>query len=1744
MQLTLRDLNEASSSDRKQLLNDLIRYQLAEFLSLGSIDEIEPDERFADLGTDSLQAVDFKIRLEKLLDCSLRSTILFEYPRVDLLVEHLHDCLWQNRSEPLAPATLPHIKNDHVPSQTLDKIAIVALECRFPEVASAADLWTAVLTNRLLQVAPYNQTIPYGYGRIDCVPNAQELLALQAIGISDQTFRKVDRQQKLLLLMIAKAFELSGISFNSFKSSATGVFIGCQPIIADSDQYPTHYDENVAYQIPVSNKLSFQLDLQGPSEVSSTFCSSVFVALHRAIQSIHRGECEQAIVGGVNVISERDFIWSASHGRYDSILSSTNQTRSFSNSANGFVRSEGVGTLVIKPLLSALKEGQNVLAIISSSAVHHGGRSYNLESPNVKGMHGAILSGFQNAKLHTDECDYVEAHGIGNIHADAIEWSTINNTLRSYSQNHHKRWRISTIKPSVGHPEFAAGIASITKAIYALRNQTIPGIAGLQQLNDEIDQDSALIATPGNTHWESTNNPRRVALSTYGIGGVNSAVLLEEYASTSQLPSTPRELPRDSRIKIASTPSECLSTEEQKKATLKIQLSDQLQQVLYTSVHKSLGISESKLDVNLSPLDYGIDSIKIGRLVQRLNEELGVRIKLSQIFALNSFSDFFQLVANLTDKKFKSLSTIRTTSTQRRISHDGSYSLSETQKGLWYISEQMEKSTSFNVPLLFTLKNNLRLDKSRIEEAVRLLLEKHPILRARICLDNDTGDLQQSFSTTSKCAQVQEMEIPGDENTYDACWKLLRIPFRLDSPPLIRLYILRNASKGQVHVYFVIHHIVIDGLSAIQLIESFWDFYIELETKHYGSFQTQPDFAFLDFIEWERNYLGSPDATQSELWWSNYLADTPTAINLPYEKVKSNCEIDSGVRCESISIDNDLFDQVKLRASEKYVNLSVYLMTCFGILLNKISNDEEFALTTPVSVRPLAQFEKGIGCFINLVITRFKIDLDESFEQALARVKKSFLEVLDHSELPYSRILKAAQLSLGHSSEPVFPVSFTYQNIFDAWSKIHSLDSPVTPQLDVFQEIEDDYTLEVYDFRNCLQINLKYQSRLFSQATIRRQLGYLLRIIEQSIQDSSKRICQFEILSGNEKERLLNHFNKTSVSFPTNKTVAQLFVEQSQRTPNNKALEFAGRVYSYKQLEMATFQFTSFLNQLSVVPGNIIAVVMDRSASAIITVLGILRAGCTYLPIDPATPSVRIRFMIEDAKVSVVCINDRLHASITESLKDIIPNVHILSYEEFERQANERELSKQDFSSAIGPDSIGSESLAYIMYTSGTTGVPKGVMVRHRSLTNLALAMIKLYEMTATDKVLQFASLSFDMSVEEIFPSLISGASVCIREDDDLIPWRFSSLVLDNHITIANLPPAFFAVLDELPLSKKEEVFNQLRIIAFGGDSLPASTVKALAEYNVQLFNVYGPTECTVNAAAEKIEDREIITIGKPIENTQLYILDKHQQLVPIGVVGELYIGGEGVAAGYLNNQGLTDEKFVNIAYTKDQVYRTGDLARWLDDGRVEHLGRNDDQVNVRGFRVEIGEVETAMSKIANVLQVAVIAKRSHNTNQLVAYFTSEHDLSNENLRAVLSESLPAYMIPDAFYRIDELPLTSNRKIDRKALRDRKDFFIERTNVVGARTDSENRLTAIWQEVLGVETISIEDDFFRLGGESLKAIQVVARISRNLGVTVTLKTFFTLQTIRRISEFVDSQESTLAADSFHYFTTDRPPVIL
>ncbi|WP_345027411.1 amino acid adenylation domain-containing protein [Flavivirga jejuensis] len=1577
-----------------------------------------------------------------------------------------------------------------VDSEKLD-VAIIGMGGRFSSASTEEELWDKTISNSQLKVDGLNAEVSYGK-----LADLEYESVCATLNLSEFDLSMMSFQERLIFEELTKSMLKYGVKKEDLSSKPTGVFLAAQQQIYKGG---TGDSFSLVHLIP--NKISYHLNLKGPSEFVNTACTSSYVAIHRAIQSMASGECEQAIIGGINVISPEEM--SIEISEFNEVFSKKGYTLSFGDNADGYVRSEGVGVLIIKLLEHAKKENNQVLGVIKGSSVFHGGKGFSFDAPNPKGLKNVIEKSLMKSSIPVDTIDYVEAHGIANRIADAMELEAIDSVYKKYSKNPKKKWHIGTVKPVIGHTELVSGIASIIKVLKAFEHKMIPGIAGLEQINTELNPNHSLVFNKQSQYWENGNHPRRAALNSYAVGGMNAHIVLEEYSK----PGVDKE-PRNSTFE---------ERKGENRTNQEANNRESLQNKIKSIAEDTFEIKMEALDLSLSPIDYDFDSVKVIQFVRRINEYFEVEVKMGQILSADDFESAFNIIemaiTNLNgnvDEKEKEKKTL-----------PEKYPLSEGQKGLWHIQLFDPNSIVYNVPVGLCLKGDI--DADLIYKVAEHILEAYPALRVVFAMDAE-GELFQELRPANGLLLQDVQELKDDENSNDVFKRLLHTPFDL-SKEVIRLHVRINKREQKTYALFVIHHAVFDGTSFTPFISMFTKSLKQLRMGNSLSKNRASDRTYFDFVAWEIDYIQSKQGLEDLSYWQEKLSGDIEKLSLPYDHVDEEAlEVYETNGIEKIELDGELLKVLKSNAKSLKVNLSLYLLVAFKILLNRLTNQEDILVTMPTSGRPKEEFEKGIGYYVNMMLTRTEVSGEKGFLDVLKALKSEFMVAIDHLKYPYPKMLTEIGLVKG-SGDTLFSTSFIYQNIFDETLNLNP-EAEVRFMDSVQQEIINEYSMEILDLEEQFTIQIKYKKKLFSDSSIKRHLEYYKRILEATITNPNIKVTNVKMLSEKEESQQLYVWNDTKVTYPKGKSIHELFETQAKQTPNKIALMFEGTALTYEALEFRSRKLAIYLQNRGVKTETLVGIFMERSIEVIVTILGVLRSGGAYVPIDCDYPNERINYIVNDSIVNgndenatkLILTQDYLKKDLVNTIEN--QNIEVFSIAS-DWNDNEIILNTTENLKSVGTPN----NVAYIMYTSGSTGQPKGVVVEHKNVVRL-VKNSNFYAFCSEDVLLTTGALSFDATTVEFFGPLLNGGKLVVSSREVLLNNQLlSQIIIKNNVNIMWFTSGWLNQIVEADC----DLFKNLKTVLVGGEKLSPKHIRELKNncHDLEIINGYGPTENTTFSLTYKIEevDDSDIPIGKPINNTTAYILNDSNKLQPVGVSGELCLGGDGVARGYLNRQDLTDEKFISNFFDKGRLYKTGDLARWLPDGNIEFIGRIDNQVKIRGFRIELGEIENAINNHEHVQSSVVIIKDYNGSKNLIAFCILERtELNVPGLKDYLSKTLPDYMIPASIVPIEEIPLTVNGKIDRKALLNRNIEVSREAKFISPTTETEERLAEIWQEILSIDQVSLNDNFFELGGHSLLVTKLLSRIHKKFNVDLELSKLFDFPDLQGLAKEVDSSQ--------------------
>ncbi|MGC1676242.1 MAG: amino acid adenylation domain-containing protein [Candidatus Binataceae bacterium] len=1054
------------------------------------------------------------------------------------------------------------------------------------------------------------------------------------------------------------------------------------------------------------------------------------------------------------------------------------------------------------------------------------------------------------------------------------------------------------------------------------------------------------------------------------------------------------------------------------------------------------------------------------------------------------------------------------------VSRNGDMPLSFAQQRLWFIDQLDPGSSVYNFPVAVHLSGSLNLPALKL--SLNEIVKRHEALRTTVAtLDGrPTQIIVPLLSLALPIVDLRDLLEPERKEEVQrlATNEALR-PFDLAEGPLVRATILRLSDNEHVGL-LTMHHIVCDGWSTGILIREMAALY---EAFCSGKPVLLPDLPiqYADFAHWQRSWLEGEVLETQLAYWRRQLGGAPPLLDLPTDHTRPMVQTFRGAH-QSLRLSQNLSAGLKALSRQHGVTLFMTLLAAFKILLHCYTSQEDISIGTPIANRNRLELEGLIGFFVNTLVVRTDLSGDPDFPELLRRVREVCLGAYAHQDLPFERLVEELHLERNLSRNPLFQVMFVLQNV--RLEKLELQGLTLEPIEVDSGTTHFDLTLHIADTGPDLIATMAYNTDLFDFRTIARMLQHLEIVLQTVCTSPNLHLSELQLLTDAERQ-LLVKWNDSRVAQPNALCVHQLFEAQVDRTPNAIAVSFEDEELTYEQLNRRANQLAHHLRAQGVGPEVPVGICVAHSLEAIVGLLGILKAGGVYTPMDPAYPKDRIAFMMDKAEVAVLLTQERLRSGLPE--RDAKMVCLDSDWEAIARESAENPIA------LTMP-----ENLAYVIFTSGSTGEPKGVLVSHSSTVEHCLNIQKYYDLTSDDRVLQFASLSFDVSLEQILPTLLVGATLTIMPTDVWDLTEFHKSIAKADLTVLNLPTSYWHELARKWADLAELTPSiQPRLFVVGGDTMLPEFLDLWQRSpmsSIRLLNAYGPTETTITATAfdtsaqpNEHSKRRRVPIGRPFPNRETYILNKYGNAVPVGIQGELYIGGSGLARGYLKRPDLTVEKFTPNPFGVEggaRLYKTGDLARYLPDGNIEFLGRMDHQVKIRGFRIELGEIETVLRQHHTVREAIVSAREDGSGEQhLVAYVVVQgRPLASDNeLREFLKEKLPDYMVPAIFEPLDKLPLMSNGKVDRGALPEPKRTRSERgKEFVAPRNALELQLSNLWEEVLGIRPVGVKDNFFELGGHSLAAVRLFALIEKRLGKKVPLATLFQGATVEHLASIL------------------------
>lgn len=1102
------------------------------------------------------------------------------------------------------------------------------------------------------------------------------------------------------------------------------------------------------------------------------------------------------------------------------------------------------------------------------------------------------------------------------------------------------------------------------------------------------------------------------------------------------------------------------------------ELKDQIQYVAPRSKleEKIAQIWSNILNVDNISIDddffsMGGHSLQATQLINELYKEFNVDISLIDFFE-NPKIRFCTDLINASEKSdFESIETIG----EREY-----YPVSAAQKRM-FILNSIGADISYNMPGKLIIEGNL--DKDKLENVVNKVIERHEILRTYFeLIDNiPVQKIKKSLSL-----KIEHVKISTDnkENYLD---EFIR-PFDLSKAPLFRMKLIEVDSRKNI-LLFDMHHIIFDGVSSEIFVK-------EIMTLYNDKTLDDIKLQYKDFTVWQNSKIGNDVFNKQKEYWKNVFKGEIPTLNMPTDYIRPEIQSFSGENIK-FNIDNNTLDKLKTLAQNTGTTLFMVLLSAYNILLHKYTGQKDIIVGTPISGRTHADLQNVIGLFVNSLAIRSFRDEEESYIDYLEEIKNSCLSAFNNQAYQFEELLDELNIERNLSRNPLFDTMFTIQK-----SDISNYD---TDQLKFSVDDFDNKTakfdimLTAAENIDSIEFTLNYSTALFKKSTMERFSEHYINILSNILKDPQVEISNINMLSDEERNKVLVEFNNSKEIEYDIKTIVELFENKVQENPDKTSIVYKDEALRYDEFNKRVNQFARGLRNIGISKGSIIAIMMTRSFDMLIAIYATLKINAAYLPIDTECPKERLEFILNDSNAAILLTNKDV---------DQESNCKVIN-------VKEESLYAEDYSNLNCE--IDENDIAYIIYTSGSTGLPKGVVVEHKSLLNIIMELERMYNLYGDDAYLFKTSYTFDVSIAELFGWFHNGGKLVVLENgQEKNPQEIIDCIGRNKITHMNFVPSMLNAFMSIFNDDTYEKISSLKYVFAAGEALNVGIAEKFIKLlpNVRLENIYGPTEGTIYTTAysvNKFTKMNSIPIGKPLSNIKTYILDQSGNLQGIGIPGELCISGRGVARGYLNRPELTRNRFVenNTVINGDRIYKTGDLVKWLPDGNIEYLGRIDNQVKIRGFRIELDEIESNLLKVQGISQAVVLPKKGNDGDSyLCAYYVASSEINRKTIIDTLSKELQDYMIPAYFYMINEIPLTQNGKVDKQKLINLKVENVNRSEFEEPQGEKEKIVADVWRQVLDIENISRYDDFFTLGGNSLKAISVFSKLFRDFDMQI------------------------------------------
>ncbi|WP_281889309.1 non-ribosomal peptide synthetase [Paenibacillus sp. YYML68] len=1069
--------------------------------------------------------------------------------------------------------------------------------------------------------------------------------------------------------------------------------------------------------------------------------------------------------------------------------------------------------------------------------------------------------------------------------------------------------------------------------------------------------------------------------------------------------------------------------------------------------------------------ELGGQSLKAMMLLAQVREQFQVTLPVAEIFDKPVLLELAATIETISDGTV--LMPLD------RAEYRSFYPATSAQKAMFALQQLAPASCSYNITSAYRIIGRFHPDQ--LERVLQALARRHESLRTSF--QYMQGEPVQIIHDELSF-QLERYEAGHEEEAAALVQQFIR-PFDLSKTPLFRAGCIQLGSSDEYIVVLDFHHIICDGIS-LNIVHR------ELSELYKGLALPELDIQVKDYAVWQQKLLMTPMYEAKQVFWQGHLGGELPLLNMPTDRPRPTVRQSAGSRYR-VKLGARRTEGLRQLSRQCQSTLFMTLLSLYQVILSKYGDQSEVVIGTPVAGRLHSAIDSLIGMFVNTIALRLSVRRNQTFMEIVSNVKDIVLQAFEHADYPFDKVQEKLGCRRDPSRHPVFDAMLVLQNMDSV--ALELADTRVERIFVSGNETRFDLTWEFYEGVE-LELYIEYSTVLFEESTITRMSEHLLHVIDQVIECPDMKLGELELVNDTQREQLLVQFNDTDQAYPSQTTVHQLFEQQAARTPDETAVLSEGRTVTYRQLnQLANTLARRLREKHGVKRDQFVGMLLDKSVEMVAAVLAVLKAGAAYIPIDPTYPEERIQYMLTDSGAELLLVDEGGRP----------PSSYAGSVLEVKRMEGWLEEDCSNLESVNA-----ASDLAYMIYTSGSTGQPKGVMIEHQGLCNFAL-LSEAYGIQSKGRVLQFAPFSFDASAAELIHTLLSGATLIVEKKEVFLS-NLVSFLQERQVTSVTLPPSLLKAVDVRALP-------ELKTIVTAGEACSMELVERWGEGRT-FINAYGPTEATIGSTyGVLVSGMRTAVIGKPIPNKKLYVVNADYQLQPIGVPGELWIGGAGIARGYWNKPELTAERFITNPFGEGRIYRTGDMVRWLPDGTLEFLGRIDHQVKINGYRIELDEIVEALLRHPGISDAIVIDWKRGNQVELAAYITVYDRLEEREIRAYLRQALPAYMIPASFIVLPYLPLTPNLKVDRTLLPEPRLYAQQETRYRVPQNELESMLAAIWEEVLNIPRVGIDDHYLELGGDSIKGIQMAARLN-HLGYKLDIQQLFQYSTIAELAPHV------------------------